>query len=151
MQTLACEQALYATSRRGFAILTWVSFYSRSACRANQFVVQLVISAWKLVKRLSVLFCRYSETKAQIPRKLSNIYVTYHSTRRVENFYCEIVNQMHANQASKLVLAHFVSICEIRLNALAASMALLSSVMNRFNFNRNSATSRIGKRIPGRR
>jgi hypothetical protein len=43
---------------------------------------------------LDVLFCRYSETKAQIPRKLSNIYVTYHSTRRVENFYYKIVNQI---------------------------------------------------------
>jgi hypothetical protein len=73
MQTLACAQAQYAISRQGFAILTWVSSYSPSACRAIQYVVQLVNSAWKLVTRLEVLFCRYSETKAQIPRKLSNI------------------------------------------------------------------------------
>jgi hypothetical protein len=73
--------------RRGFAILTWVSFYSRSACRATEFTMQLVNSAWKLVPRLNVLLCQYSETKAQVPRKLSNIYVTYHSTLRVEHFY----------------------------------------------------------------
>jgi hypothetical protein len=114
MHTLACSQALYAISRRGFAILTWVSFYSRSACRAIQFAVQLVISAWKLVTRLSVLFCQYSETKARTPRKLSYSYVTYHSIRRVDNFYYEIVNQMRTNEASKLLLAHFVSICHTR-------------------------------------
>jgi hypothetical protein len=45
MQTLAYAQTLYAILGRGFAILTWVSFYFRSACRAIQFVVQLVISA----------------------------------------------------------------------------------------------------------
>jgi hypothetical protein len=57
MNADTCLRAnIFGDFGRGFAILTWVSFYSRSACRAIQFVVQLLISAQKWVTRLSVLF-----------------------------------------------------------------------------------------------
>jgi hypothetical protein len=46
-----------ANSEQGFAILTWMRYYSSPASHATEFVLQLLSSALSLVMRLNLLLC----------------------------------------------------------------------------------------------